>query len=603
MSIKTRKFSQFVVGGDTQQGDIIVGLRNGQNYQFNAPTGGNGGSSIYTIVQAEHGLDSRDWVYIATDGLFKKADSITDVKAEVSGLVLRKDPDDPDDKFILQTEGQVEEGVFTGLLPGRTYFLSNSPDSGQMVLNDNDNNGEVSLPLFNAHTENTGFIRQFRGIINNGQQAVISDVNGDNGEPVVEVITQNNSFSIGQVVYNDSANHYALAIADGSIPDAHKAVGFVAPVPPPTATQFTLQQSGYMAGFIPPVANLTPAKQYWLSTTTAGAIQDTEPTAIGHWKKPMLQATNTTAGWVLEQLPLQITSATNNPNIWSVNQPGHGFKFNGLVVKPQEGLANVGKYEAAIASNLNDSFGVGMITIIDEDNFTVQQAGYFTGFDTIPPVQGGVVNPAYPLDNGVPYYLSETVAGEITSVQPAEPFYSKPMFSADQTNAGIILPMKPSLVNAGGGGSGELVQMLDFFNADSLDLDYTSAWKAIPFLTGTITPHSVGSKIKFTIMMNVVLAYFTFFQITRNGVPIPTGGPAGSDQIAVGRSSNFPGTEYRNMFFQIVDRPNTTAPVTYGISIFGQSQPPSTYHALFNNSQGGTVYGSGYTTWTLEEYA
>lgn len=604
MSIKTRKFSQFVVGGDTQQGDIIVGLRNGQNYQFNAPTGNGGGSgSIVTITQAGHGLSPQDWVYIDTDGLFKKADSTNEFKAEVEGLVIALDPVDPLDKFVLQTEGFVDEGVFTGLTVGPAYFLS-ATNPGQMTLVENLTPGEVRLPLFVAYTDKTGFIRQFDGIINNGQQPVISDVASGNGEPVVQIITQNNhGFSIGQVLYNDNTNHYALAIANGVVPGTEKAVGFVAAVPAPTLNTFALQQSGFMAGFIPPVANLVPTTQYWLSTTVPGGIQTNEPTAIGHWKKPMLQATNTTAGWILEQLPLQITAATNNPIIWAVNQPGHGFTYNGLVVKPQEGGANVGKYEAAIASNLTDAFGVGMITIIDQDNFTVQQAGYFSGFDSIPPVPGGVVNPAYPLTNGVPYYLSQTNAGQITTVEPASPFYSKPIFSADQNNAGIILPMKPSKVSGGGGGGGALIQMLDFYNATPLQLIYSSAWTPVPFLTGTITPTTVNSRIKFTIMMNVVLTYFTFFRITREGVAIPIGGPAGSNQIAVGRSSNFPGTDYRNMFFQIVDEPNSTDPITYGIEIFGQSQPPSSYSALFNDTQGGTIFGSGYTTWTLEEYA
>lgn len=610
MSIKTRKFSQFVDGGAQKLGDKVVGLRNGQNYQFDAGASG-GGASIYTITQANHGLDKTNWVYINTAGEFKKADSITAVKAEVVGVVLKKDDDDPTNKFILQTEGLVEAGTFTGLSLGRVYFLSNSPDSGQMVLNDNEENGQVSLPLFDAYTADTGFIRQFRGIINNGQQPVFSIFpDGGNGEPVVQIITQNNTFSIGQVVYNDAAGTYALAIADGSIPDGHKAVGFVAAVPPPTATQFTLQQSGYMSGFIAPVANLNPAKQYWLSTTTAGAIQDAEPTTIGHWKKPMLQAVTTTAGWILPQLPLQITSATTNPIVKQVTQAAHGFTYIGQVVKPK--TTALGEYEAANASNLNGAFGVGMIASIPDINtFTVQESGYISGLDAapFPAIAGGIANPASPFTVGnnkigVPFYLSAANAGQITTVEPLEPFYSKPIFSADQNGGGWILPMKPSLVHAGGGG-GELVQLLDFYDDTPLDVTYsTAAYTAIPFLSKTITPSSVGSRIKITMMVNMIAQYFTFLSITRDGVAIPA---PGTNFFTIGGQVTGPASipnsyHYRNVFVLYIDRPNTILPVTYGLSILGQVQPASPMHALFNQA-GPTGYPSGYTTWTLEEYA
>ena len=122
MSIKTRKFSQFVVGNELQDGDIIVGLRNGQNYQFTASVGNGTGGNIYTITQAGHGLSPQDWVYIDTAGLFQKADSTDEFKAEVEGVVIRLDTADPLNKFVLQTAGLVEEGVFTGLTPGPAYF-------------------------------------------------------------------------------------------------------------------------------------------------------------------------------------------------------------------------------------------------------------------------------------------------------------------------------------------------------------------------------------------------------------------------------------------------------------------------------------------------
>lgn len=439
MSIRTRKFSQFIQGGDQQDGDIVVGLRNGQNYQFNAGGNGASGGVIKTITQPGHGLDAQQWVYIDTNGLYQKASAENVIKAEVEGLVLRKDTSDPNNKFVLQTVGYVQPGVFTGLTVGPAYFLTND-GSGLMTLTENTTNGEVRLPLFVADTATSGWIRQFDGIVNNGQQPVFSNTGGGNGEPVIEVITQNNTFSVGNAVYCDSSNHYALAIADGSIADAHKAVGIVIDATP---TQFTLQQSGFTSV----LSGLTAATQYWLSTTVAGALQTTEPTTLGHWKKPMLQAVSTTAGWVLPQLPLQVTTATANPILVNVNQAAHGFTYIGQVVKPKTNA--LGQYEAANASNLVGSYGVGMISSIpDVDNFVIQESGYITGLDVAPPVAGGIPNPAAPftiVDNeiGTPFYLSATNAGQITTTQPPSGFYSKPIFMASTAGAGHILPHRP----------------------------------------------------------------------------------------------------------------------------------------------------------------
>lgn len=596
MSIRTRKFSQFVVGGDTQAGDIVVGLRNGQNYQFNAPTGGNGSGSIVTITQPNHGLSPQDWVYIDTAGLFQKADSTTDVKAEVEGVVIRLDATDPVNKFVLQTEGFVDEGVFTGLTVGPAYFLSaNNP--GQMTLVENLENGQVRLPLFVAYTDKTGFIRQFDGIINNGQQQVFSDLpDGGDGQPVIELITQNgHGFSIGQALYNDSANHYALALADGVTPGREKAVGFVAAVPPPTLNTFYLQQSGFMAGFIAPVSPFIPGNQYWLSTTTPGALQTIEPTTIGHWKKPMLQATNTTAGWVLPQLPLEITAATTNPIILSVNQPAHGFLYNGLVVKAQTGGGNVGKYEPANASNLTGSFGVGMIEIIDIDNFTVQEVGYFNKMDTVPPVPGGVVNPAFPLTNGVPYYLSATNAGQITTVEPANPFYSKPMFEADQTNAGWIFPMKPTLVGGGGGG-GAIVQCLAFQDSNLHNIVYSNAaYVSIPFLQTAITLTNAANKIRILISLNGNQQYGSYYTLWINGVEI-------TDSLVYHGSANMGvglgGT--RTITYMYVYSPGTTAIQNIDLRILCATAI-GVVTATFNNTQVLGVGAPMTSSWTVEE--
>ena len=45
------KFSQFNVGGDCQVGDIVVGLRTAENFQFTFPgTGFNDANGIHSLV-------------------------------------------------------------------------------------------------------------------------------------------------------------------------------------------------------------------------------------------------------------------------------------------------------------------------------------------------------------------------------------------------------------------------------------------------------------------------------------------------------------------------------------------------------------------------
>ena len=264
-------------------------------------------------------------------------------------------------------------------------------------------------------------------------------------------------------------------------PGREKAVGFVTATPAPTLNTFGLQQSGFMTGFIAPVSPLTPATQYWLSTTTPGALQTVEPTTIGHGKTHVA-GNQHDVGMGIAAITSRNNRSHEQPIIKQVNQPAHGFVYNGLVVKPQTGAGNVGKYEAANASNLNGAFGVGMIEIIDVDNFTVQEVGYFNKFDTIPAVPGGVVNPAYPLTNGVPYYLSAAIAGQITTVEPGNSFYSKPIFSADQTNGGWIFPMKPTQVGGGGGGGRGIIQCIAFEDHESHVVNYGNAdFTSIPF--------------------------------------------------------------------------------------------------------------------------
>jgi len=117
--------------------------------------------------------------------------------------------------------------------------------------------------------------------------------------------------------------------------------------------------------------------------------------------------------------------------------------------------------------------------IIDIDNFIVQQVGTIDSLGTVPPVPGGIVNPAFPLTHGVPYYLSATDLGEIDTANPANPNFSKPMLMPYNTAGGWIYPMKPTDTAGGAGGIGPVILGSFEFNgeteiefSDVFDCDY-----------------------------------------------------------------------------------------------------------------------------------
>lgn len=604
--VDTRKFSQF----NNQPLDRKVGLGTGAN-SITPDSGGSSGNIVQIINQDTSQLAVGRWVRINSANLYVHGLADTAENADIRGVVLNiLGPN----QFTLQQAGYIPVGTpgFSGFVPNQDYFLSGT-DLGMMTQTLPTTNGFINKPLFSADGPESGWVICLsRGMVIGTPGPIPASGGGGGTDTSIKQISQpGNTFQIGDWIRCNAELPTLYVLANGNTLANAQSVGVVIQAGDPL---FTVQFSGYnsntvtaaydSAGVLIP-GGIVAGTVYYISDVVPGQITPTPPTNLNSASRPAFisESANSGTGWVLPQRPLP-SYAVNDPNIKLINQPAHGFLSNGLVVKPKTGVLNVGKYELAQSNNLTNSFGVGMIRIVDENNFYIQEVGYFPGFYDIPPVPGGVSNPSSggSLTNGVPYYLS-TTPGLITSIEPSNPNYSKPMFEADQTNAGWILPMKPTAVAGGGGGA--LIQMLDFYNATPLDLIYGSAWTPVPFLTGVITPSSSSSKIKFTMMINVVTSYFTFFQITRNGVAIPTGGPPGSDQIAIGAASGIApiGPAYRNLFFQIVDRPNSVAPVTYGVNIFGTSSPPSVYHALFNDTQGGTTFGSGYTTWTLEEYA
>ena len=112
--------------------------------------------------------------------------------------------------------------------------------------------------------------------------------------------TQSNSFSAGQAIYR-TAGSYVLAQANAV--SSSDVVGIIQNV---TSTALTAVINGNISG----LTGLVDGAEYWLSDTTAGALVSAQPTATGSVIKPLLIATGTSTGVVVEY-PGALIGSTN----------------------------------------------------------------------------------------------------------------------------------------------------------------------------------------------------------------------------------------------------------------------------------------------------
>lgn len=235
----------------------FVGLSAGNNLTPSA-------SSIYLTVLPEGQI-----AFLGSAGsLFSITDSLTGVLMSVgdtSGLPILEVTSD--DKVVMgayNTNALVVSGarVGVGREPG-TYTLSVS--------------GDVDV---------TGNYR-INGVINAGNTKTL-------------VTQAAHGFVAGDVLRRSSGS-YAKAQAN-SVANA-EVVGVVESVT--SSSQFTLVTQGVITG----LTGLTDSTEYFLSPTTAGLITSTEPTSVGQISKPVLVATSTTTGIVVNMRGIEIASS------------------------------------------------------------------------------------------------------------------------------------------------------------------------------------------------------------------------------------------------------------------------------------------------------
>lgn len=447
--VQTKKFSEFPGPVDIIDGDIIVGLRDGKNYQFNASSGSGSGGAVTTVIeQVDHGFDKGDWVRIdPATGDFVLASSVDSENAEIQGLVIKGQENDPNE-FTLQVVGFVsdENGpVFDfDLVPGNVYFLSDSAP-GEMSLNEPVTTGEISLPLFIAYTTTTGFIRQSRGIIIGGEPPI---GDGSDTSPSIHNFTQASpSLTKGQVVRRDTSGVYLPADATSFV--NAQAVGIITAV---AGNNYTLQTEGFTTDTLTQDengANLQTGKVYYLSTntTTGGLVTLTPPSSVGQAVRPIFICETggaTPTGFILPQFPSAVTASQTNTNIINFTQTSPVLSVGKFVY-----LANVaspgvmGAYTFAQGNSLTSSQVVGLIIAAAGNNYTLQTEGYIQNIITTD-------DKGNALQNGVTYYLSTTQPGLVTPTEPlATNLISKPVFTCEKADnignvyTGYILPQRP----------------------------------------------------------------------------------------------------------------------------------------------------------------
>lgn len=319
------KISQYPNAAVMNSGDIILGNQNGVTKTFSAtvmknflgtivgpegPSGSQGVSGISVVNASIDGngdlqltLSNSSLInaghVVGSQGISGVSVSATEVDINGDLIIYFSDTTSANSGHVVGPQGiQGTQGV-SGVSVSGAYI---------------DGNGDLIVLLSNYVQNNTGHVVGSDGTSGIGITSTTIDGNGDliitysdttsaNVGHVVgpagsgssasagvnKVITQPNSFSIGNVVYYDGAN-YNLALANNA---TTLGLWIIAAA---TSADFTIQQAGYMEGF----TGLTPGEYHYLSDTISGALTIIESSV---YSNPLVFAISASAGWVLPFRP------------------------------------------------------------------------------------------------------------------------------------------------------------------------------------------------------------------------------------------------------------------------------------------------------------
>lgn len=226
-----------------------------------------------------------------------------------------------------------------------------------------------------------------------------------------------NTFSAGEVI-RTSGSSFTEARAN----TPSNFLGTIGVVESASATEFTVVERGYISG----LTGLVAGTVYYLSSGTAGLLTDTAPT----YSKMMLVALDANSGIVLNDPAVTNTSGANTAVVGVANS----FVLGDLL------YLNGSTYTKARADVSATAEVIGMVISSDGSSFTLLLFGVATGFSS--------------LTAGAVYFLSATVAGQMTTTEPTAGQVSKPVFIAMSATSGLFINMRGLIVPSSGGGGG-----------------------------------------------------------------------------------------------------------------------------------------------------
>lgn len=241
------------------------------------------------------------------------------------------------------------------------------------------------------------------------------------------------------------------------------------------ASQFKLQQSGYIDHATPGFSGFSTAGTYFLSDSMSGVQTLTPPTDNGHIRLPLFIADSTDSGWVCS-LKSGMVIGTPGPipssggggtdsSIHIVDQPGNTFNVSDWVRVSGDMV-----YSLADGSSFNNSQSVGVVIDDGDPLFTVQFSGFNSGS-----VIGAVDSIGTPIliTSSTVYYLSDVAPGKITPTKPTALFSSvKPCYISESSTSitGFVLPQRPLEVGPNDGDAAFVVvtQALHGFGVEDI---------------------------------------------------------------------------------------------------------------------------------------
>jgi hypothetical protein len=208
----------------------------------------------------------------------------------------------------------------------------------------------------------------------------------------------------------------------------------------------------------------------------------------------------------------------------NITQYNHGFSIGTAVAY------SGGSYVKAISDGSPDGFALGLVTqVYDTNTFSLTQSGFLTGFTA-------------GLSANSTYYLSDTVAGLITTTEPTtDGSYSQLMFISVLSNSGWVMPYRPVLIESGGTGG-------DVFTSDiTVSIDPSRSFGK--YIDGDIIP-ATGKTPKEVIQMALFQAFPPTTTLTSTGNVVTFGATSKTVNLNTTYTITTPGATINNAKLQ-----------------------------------------------------